>query len=107
MQRVLECLWKHKLYLKPEKCEFERKWIEYLGVIVLEGLVEMDPIKVSGVVEWPVPWKKKEVQSFVGFINLYQRFIKDSPTTLTPCSTLPKKTLDGDGERWNRLPLTS
>ena len=72
MWRVLEHLWEHKLYLKPEKCEFEWKWIEYLGVLMLEGLVEMDPVKVSGVAEWSVPWNKKEVQSFVGFVNFYQ-----------------------------------
>ena len=77
MQRVLERLQEHKLYLKLEKCEFKWKQIEYLGVIVLEGQVEMDPVKVSGVAEWPVSWNKKKVQSFVGFINFYQRFIKD------------------------------
>ena len=44
---------------------------------MLKGPVEMDPVKVSGVVEWPVPWNKKEVQSFIGFINFYWRFTKD------------------------------
>ena len=78
MWRVLECLWEHKLYLKLEKCKFEWRQIEYLGVIVSDGLVEMDPVKVSGVVEWPVPWNMKEVQSFVGFVNFYQRFINFS-----------------------------
>ena len=75
--RVLECLWEHKLYLKPEKCKFERRRIEYLGVIVSEGWVEMDLVKVSGVADWPMPRNKKEVQSFVGFVNFYWRFIKD------------------------------
>ena len=70
VQRVLEHLREHKLYLKPEKCEFEQRQIEYLRVIVLEGQVEMDLVKVSGVAEWPTPWNK-EVQSFVGFINFY------------------------------------
>ena len=77
MRRVLERLREHKLYLKPEKCKFERRQIEYLGVIVSEGRVEMDPVKVSGVAEWPTPQNKKEVQSFVGFVNFYRRFIKD------------------------------
>ena len=77
MRRVLERLQEHKLYLKPEKCEFEQRQIEYLRVIVLEGQVEMDPVKASGVAEWPTPRNKKEVQSFVGFVNFYQRFIKD------------------------------
>ena len=75
--RVLECLQEHKLYLKVEKCEFEWRWIEYLRVIVSEGWVKMDPVKVSGVAEWPTLQNKKEVQSFVGFVNFYRRFIKD------------------------------
>ena len=37
----------------------------------------MDPVKVSRVLEWPEPWNKREVQSFVGFINFNQWFIKD------------------------------
>ena len=46
---VLECLREYKLFLKPEKCEFERTRIEYLGLIISEGQVEMDPVKVAGV----------------------------------------------------------
>ena len=55
MWRVLEHLQEHKLYLKLEKCEFERRQIEYLRVIVSEGWVEMDPVKVSGVADQPTP----------------------------------------------------
>jgi hypothetical protein len=31
----------------------------------------MDPVKIAGVVDWPMPSNKKEVQSFVGFVNFY------------------------------------
>jgi hypothetical protein len=65
----------HKLYLRPEKCEFEKVRIEYLGIIISHNKVEMDPVKIAGVADWPTPSNKKEVQSFVGFINFYQRFI--------------------------------
>ena len=51
--------------------------IEYLRVIVSEGMVEMDLVKVSGVLEWLEPQNKREVQSFIGFVNFYQQFIKD------------------------------
>ena len=37
MRIVLECLHHHKLYLCPEKCEYERTKIEYLGLIVSQG----------------------------------------------------------------------
>src|SRR5262245_48778912 len=55
MHIVLEYLHQNKLFLKHEKCEFKRCKIEYLGVIILEGQVEMDPLKVVGVAEWPTP----------------------------------------------------
>jgi hypothetical protein len=74
---VLDRMREHKLYLRPEKCEFEfeKVRIEYLGVIISHNKVEMDPVKIAGVADWPTPSNKKEVQSFVGFVNFYRRFI--------------------------------
>ena len=51
--------------------------MEYLGLVILENEVTMDPIKVARVHEWPVPRNCKEVQSFLGFVNFYHRFIRD------------------------------
>jgi hypothetical protein len=72
---VLDRMCEHKLYLQPEKCEFEKTKIEYLGVIISHNKVEMDPVKIARVADWPTPSNKKEVQSFVGSINFYRRFI--------------------------------
>ena len=57
----------------------------------------MDPVKVSGVSEWLEPWNKKEVQSFVRFINFYQRFIKDFSHHAHALFDLTKKDV---GWRW-------
>jgi hypothetical protein len=35
----------------------------------------MDPVKIAGVADWLTPSNKKEVQSFVSFVNFYRRFI--------------------------------
>jgi hypothetical protein len=78
---VLDCMREHKLYLRPEKCEFEKTKIEYLGVIISHNKVEMDPVKIAGVTDWPTPSKKKEVQSFVGFVNFYRCFIPGFTTS--------------------------
>jgi hypothetical protein len=72
---VLDCMCEYKLYLQPEKCESKETRIEYLGIIISHNKVEMDPVKIAGVVEWPTPSNKKEVQSFIGFVNFYQHFI--------------------------------
>ncbi len=71
MRRVLERLRRHKLYLKAEKCEFEQEQVEYLGLIISHDRVAMDPAKVAAVTEWPCPRDRKEVQSFLGFVNFY------------------------------------
>ena len=50
---VLERLRAHKLYLKAEKCEFEKEQIEYLGLVISHNRVAMDPAKVAAVADWP------------------------------------------------------
>ena len=51
VKRVLEILRRHKLYLRPEKCSFEKQSVDYLGTIVGSGELKMDPTKVSAVTE--------------------------------------------------------
>lgn len=51
VQRVLEVLTKYKLSIHPEKCEFDKQWIEYLGLIISQDQVKMDPIKMARVCE--------------------------------------------------------
>jgi len=52
---VLEKLEANDLYLKPEKCEFDREEIEYLGVIVGKNRICIHPKKLKGVADWPTP----------------------------------------------------
>jgi len=77
IRRVLQVLQEHKLFLRPEKCEFCKERIEYLGLVISENKVSMNPVKVAGVREWPTPENKTDVQAFLGFVNFYQRFIRD------------------------------
>ncbi len=58
-RNVLKVLQKNKLFLKVEKCEFETLETEYLGVIISEGSICMDPVKIQGIAKWPVPTKKQ------------------------------------------------
>ena len=88
--RVLKLLEENRLYLKLDKCEFEKTQVEYLGVIISHNSVEMDPAKVTGVAEWPVPSTKKELQSFLGFTNFYRRFIWDFSHHACPLFDLTK-----------------
>jgi Reverse transcriptase (RNA-dependent DNA polymerase) len=69
---VLKRLEENDLYLKPKKCEFNRTRIEYLGMIVEEGRLAMDPIKLGGIRDWPTLTTVKQVRSFLGFGNFYR-----------------------------------
>ena len=48
VHHILDKLKKHDLYLKPEKCVFEKDEIDYLGVIIGNGIVKIDPSKLKG-----------------------------------------------------------
>ncbi len=54
----------------------------------------MDPIKVQGVMDWPQLMKVKDVQSFIGFVNFYQRFIQNFSEVAHPLHTLTWKSKD-------------
>ncbi len=77
VRHVLQCLRENKLFLKAEKCEFEVLETEYLGVIISENSIRMDPVKIAGIAEWLMPTKKRELQLFLGFTNFYRKFIKN------------------------------
>jgi hypothetical protein len=58
---VLDKLERHNLYLKPKKCKFEKEEIEYLRVIVGQNKIQIDPGKLKGIADWPVPQNPTEV----------------------------------------------
>src|SRR5258708_10196236 len=74
-QEILQTLHSYKLFLQPEKCKFERQEVDYLGLVISKDHIAMDPVKVQGVTDWPQLMKVKDVQSFIGFVNFYRRFI--------------------------------
>ena len=88
---VLDRLRRHKLYLKAEKCEFEKEQVEYLGLVISHNRVAMDPAKIAAVAEWPRPKDRREVQSFLGFANFYRRFIEKFSHIARPLFDLTKK----------------
>ena len=75
VHRMLEKLKKHDLYLKPEKCVFDQKRIEFLGVILEDRTMQMDPAKVKGIADWPPPGNVMDICSFLGFMGFYWYFI--------------------------------
>ncbi len=88
-------LQKHNLFLKPEKCRFHQKEVEYLGIIIGQGSVKMDPVNVEGITNWLTPTTVKDVRSFLGFCNFYRAFIPHFSNVVQPLNDLTKK-----NQRW-------
>src|SRR5260221_4365403 len=93
-QEILQTLCSYKLFLQLEKCKFEHQEVDYLGLVISKDHVVMDPVKVQGVADWPQPAKVKDVQSFIGFVNFYQRFICDFSEIAYPLHALTRKSKD-------------
>src|SRR5258705_4016113 len=93
-QEILQTLHSYKLFLQLEKCKFKHQEVDYLGLVILKDHVAMDPVKVQGVTDWPQPVKVKDVQSFIGFVNFYQRFIHNFSKIACPLHALNHKSKD-------------
>ena len=75
LRSVFEKLDQAGLCLKPSKCEFFKKTVEYLGHIVSENGIETNSKKIESIVKWPQPQTVTQMHSFLGFCNYYRKFI--------------------------------
>ena len=88
---VVKRLEENDLYVKPEKCKWKVREVEFLGVVIgLEG-IKMEKEKVKEVLEWPTPKCVKDVQKFLGLANYYRRFIEGFAMVARPLHDLVKK----------------
>ena len=96
---VLDRMKEEDLHLKLAKCAFDQTEVEYLGLVVRNGEVLMDPTKLKVVEQWEPPKSVKAVRSFIGFCNFYQKFILHFSAIARPLINLTKK---GTPFNWGR-----
>jgi hypothetical protein len=53
--QILDICRQHHLFFKPEKCTFAQTQVDYLGVVISQGKVEMDKSKTEAIRTWPIP----------------------------------------------------
>ena len=87
----------NQLYAKLSKCLFYQRQIQYLGHIVSEERITMDPKKIKVTREWLTPWNVSEAKSFMGSIEYYKRFIEGFFKIAHPITSLKKKELNLNG----------
>jgi ribonuclease HI len=88
---VLQKLREHELYAKFSKCEFWLKEVAFLGHIITNGSIAVDPREVSDVLKWEPPRMVSEIRSFLGLASYYRRFIEEFSKIVKPLTTLLEK----------------
>jgi hypothetical protein len=91
LRLVLQKLREHKLYAKRSKCEFWLKEVSFLGHIVSNGGISVDPGKVNDVLNWKPPTDVGEIRSFLGLAGYYRRFIEGFSKLAKPMTSLLEK----------------
>jgi hypothetical protein len=88
LRLVLQKLWDHRLYAQLSKCEFWLKQVAFLGHIVSNGGIFVDPCKVQNVLNWNAPTSVGDILSFLGLAGYYQNFIEGFLNISKPMSKL-------------------
>lgn len=94
---VLQTLRENHLFANKKKCTFGQRQLEYLGHMISEGGVSVDPNKVKDMVQWPIPTDLKSLRGFLGLTGYYRKFVKNYGKMAWPLTQLLKK----DNFKWN------
>jgi hypothetical protein len=73
------------------KCEFWLKQVAFLGHVISKGGISVDPSKIQDVLSWKAPKSVGDIQSFLGLIGYYRRFIEEFLKISKPMTKLLEK----------------
>jgi hypothetical protein len=91
LRLVLQKLCDNQLYAKFSKCDFWLKEVAFLGHIIVNGGIKVDPGKISEILNWKQPTDVSKIRSFLGLAGYYRRFIEGFSKILKPLTSLLEK----------------
>jgi len=87
---VLEVLRKNELYAKLKNSEFWLEKVAFLGYVVSNKRLSVDPQKIEAIMQYLRPKNTAEVRSVMGFAGYYHRFIQNLKI-VTPLTNLMRR----------------
>ncbi|GJT92264.1 putative reverse transcriptase domain-containing protein [Tanacetum coccineum] len=91
LRLVLELLRQEKLFAKFSKCEFWLQEVHFLGHVINQDGIHVDPSKIEAVKNWEAPTSPTEVRLFLGLAGYYRRFIANFSSIAKPLTLLTQK----------------
>ncbi|KAI7950664.1 hypothetical protein MJO29_009338 [Puccinia striiformis f. sp. tritici] len=95
---ILEKLQENSLFASPEKCSFYSDKVSFLGFSISDKGIKMESDKLSSILDWPYPKNLKELNSFLGYLNFYRKFISHFSSIAAPLTSLTKQRVDVTAE---------
>lgn len=90
LKKVFEMCRKYRLKLNPDKCEFYKSEVTFLGHLCTSDGLKPNPNKIKAIIDFPTPTNKEEVTRFHAMANYYRRFIQNFSTISYPLTRLRK-----------------
>jgi hypothetical protein len=94
---VLQLLKEKQLYVKPSKCFFGVKEVEYFRHIVSHEGVKVEPNNIKAMMSWSIPKTLNNLRGFFGLTGYYHKFLQNYGRIAMHLTTLTKK----DTFSWN------
>ena len=91
LREVLNRLRAAGLKLKLAKCDFLKREIVYLGHIISESGVRVNPAKIKAISDFPEPKTKKNIKQFLGLSGFFRRFVRGFSTIAAPLTDVLKE----------------
>jgi hypothetical protein len=107
LRLVLQKLHDNQLYAKFSKCDFWLKEVAFLGHIITDGGIKVDPDKISAILNWKQPRDVSKIRSFLALTGYYRRFIEGFSKIVKPLTSPLEKVKSLSGMKHVKNVLTS
>ena len=97
LEMTLELLRANKFFIKTGKCVFCTNSVDYLGHVVADSCLKVDPGKVHSMLTWPKPKTVKQLRGFLGLTGYYRRLVKNYAFIVAPLTDMLKT----DSFKWS------